>query len=295
MIDDGYPIYEKGTWKAKPGAQAGALILDYKLPNKKRYWACHCLSCGNPYVEKREDNLKIGAEGGKVYATGRRCNGTRSCGCKQGKTFINANLLGIKQQDLTGQILNGWKLLQKTFYKDSNRSYKYLCQSVIYPQFFDILSIRHLKDGYVAKAHLAKISYQKTQFKLLKEKPHLSKNEENIVNLCKKHNIHGNWQYRFLDCKDKLPLPFDFFIENKYVIEYDGEQHFKLVSLFDEDDESFYIRRSHDLLKNKYCFEHNIPLIRIPYNKKYTFEDLKLETTRFLLTPENEQKYYENK
>ena len=47
------------------------------------------------------------------------------------------------------------------------------------------------------------------------------------------------------------------------------------------------------LIKNKYCFEHNIPLIRIPYNKEYTFEDLKLETTHFLLTPENEQKYYQ--
>ena len=45
-------------------------------------------------------------------------------------------------------------------------------------------------------------------------------------------------------------------------------------------------------MKNKYCFEHNIPLIRIPYNAEYTFEDLKLETTRFLLTPENEQEYY---
>ena len=31
------------------------------------------------------------------------------------------------------------------------------------------------------------------------------------------------------------------------------------------------ISRENDLLKNKYCFEHNIPLIRIPYNKEYTF------------------------
>ena len=41
-----------------------------------------------------------------------------------------------------------------------------------------------------------------------------------------------------------------------------------------------------------FCFEHNIPLIRIPYNAEYDLNDLKLETTRFLLTPENEQEYY---
>lgn len=46
---------------------------------------------------------------------------------------------------------------------------------------------------------------------------------------------------------------------------------------------------------NNYCFRNNIPIIRIPYDAKYTITDLKLETTRFLLTPENEQSYYEKR
>ena len=29
MIEDGYPIFNEKDWKAVPGAQAGALILDY--------------------------------------------------------------------------------------------------------------------------------------------------------------------------------------------------------------------------------------------------------------------------
>lgn len=297
MIEDGYPVYEKGTWKAVPGAQAGAFVLD-KIVGKSgnhNIWAGHCLACGNPYAEKREDNLKIGAEGGKVYSTGRRCNGTRSCGCKQNKQFKNANTKGIIEEDLSGQVLNGWKLIQKTFCKDSNRSYKYLCQSVVYPNFFDILSIRHLKDGFVAKAHLAKTSYQEVQYKLLEEKPKLSKNEERIVQMCKNNGIRGNWQYKFLNCKDKLPLPFDFLLENKYIVEYDGEQHFYIISLFDKNEDSFFVRRAHDLIKNKYCFEHNIPLIRIPYDTDYTIDDLRLETTRFLLTPQNEREYYESR
>jgi hypothetical protein len=47
-----------------------------------------------------------------------------------------------------------------------------------------------------------------------------------------------------------------------------------------------------DLLKNKYCFDNNIPIIRIPYDADYTINDLKLETTKFLLIPENEGEYY---
>lgn len=95
---------------------------------------------------------------------------------------------------------------------------------------------------------------------------------------------------------------FDFAVFNKnnnillYLIEFDGSQHF--TYFYEENNkgwnnkENFDITRKNDLIKNKYCFEHNIPLIRIPYNAEYTFEDLKLETTRFLLTPENEEKYY---
>ena len=37
MIEDGYPIFKENEWKAIPGAQAGALILDYKISNKPKY------------------------------------------------------------------------------------------------------------------------------------------------------------------------------------------------------------------------------------------------------------------
>ena len=75
----------------------------------------------------------------------------------------------------------------------------------------------------------------------------------------------------------------------EYIIEYDGIQHFQ-GKHFKDTLENIH---KNDLIKNKYCFEHNIPLIRIPYDKEYTLNDLKLKTTRFLLTPENEKEYYE--
>lgn len=50
--------------------------------------------------------------------------------------------------------------------------------------------------------------------------------------------------------------------------------------------------RKRDLEKNNFCFTNNIPIIRIPYNKNFGIEDLILETSRFILTKENENEYY---
>ena len=119
-----------------------------------------------------------------------------------------------------------------------------------------------------------------------------SKNEENIIKLLTKNNISFEYQKRFDDLKIK---EFDFYINNKYIIEFDGQQHFFFTG-YGWDTKDYY-ERTHksDLIKNKYCFNNNIPIIRIPYDIDYTIDDLKLETTRFLLTPENEKEYYESR
>jgi very-short-patch-repair endonuclease len=60
-------------------------------------------------------------------------------------------------------------------------------------------------------------------------------------------------------------LPFDFYIPNFNVcIEYDGAHHFKAV--FSQ--ESFENRKKLDKIKNQYCEENGIKLIRIPYTMK---------------------------
>ena len=85
---------------------------------------------------------------------------------------------------------------------------------------------------------------------------------------------------------------FDIAIYNKnillYLIEYDGIQHFERGHFHD----SYERTHQNDLIKNQYCFKNKIPLIRIPYDVEYDLNDLKLETTRFLLTQENEEEYY---
>lgn len=57
---------------------------------------------------------------------------------------------------------------------------------------------------------------------------------------------------------------FDFYINDSFLLEYDGEQHFieKNTTYFKD---SLTTRQQHDNYKNQWCIMHNIPLKRIPY------------------------------
>jgi uncharacterized Zn-finger protein len=73
-------------------------------------------------------------------------------------------------------------------------------------------------------------------------------------------------QYKFNDCRHKLPLPFDFYIpdagEHGACIEYDGIFHYKDIH------GSLEVSQKRDAIKTKYCKDNNIPLLRIPYTDK---------------------------
>lgn len=91
-----------------------------------------------------------------------------------------------------------------------------------------------------------------------------SKGESKIECILNENKIKYIFQHRFDDCTDKKPLPFDFYIPKlNMIIEYDGEQHFRSKSIFGE--ESFYDTIKHDAIKNSYCEDNNIRLLRIPY------------------------------
>ena len=78
-------------------------------------------------------------------------------------------------------------------------------------------------------------------------------------------------------------LTFASYCKDNYLIEYDGIQHFYASGTDWNTEEKFQKTKEHDIYKNKWCKEHNIPLIRIPYTKLNTLciEDLLLETTQF--------------
>lgn len=101
-----------------------------------------------------------------------------------------------------------------------------------------------------------------------------SKGEMLVKKFLDENNIKYIQQYTFKDCVNIKPLPFDFYLPYHNVcIEYDGELHFKSVIKFGGD-RSLGLTKKRDLIKNKYCLDNNITLIRIPYNNKKPLNEL---------------------
>lgn len=69
-------------------------------------------------------------------------------------------------------------------------------------------------------------------------------------------------QYRFYDCRNKNPLPFDFYLPKYHTtIEVMGDQHYYESDMFTQ---SLEERKRIDLIKKNYCIENNINYIEIP-------------------------------
>lgn len=80
-----------------------------------------------------------------------------------------------------------------------------------------------------------------------------------------RHGIGYVAQKKFNDCCDRRPLPFDFYLPAyNLIIEYDGRQHYEPDDYFGGE-EAYKVRHKHDLIKDKYCKDHGINLLRIPY------------------------------
>ena len=56
-------------------------------------------------------------------------------------------------------------------------------------------------------------------------------------------------------------------------IEFDGKQHFKSIEFFGGE-EIFNNTKIRDDIKNRFCLDNNIKIIRIPYNKYKDIEKI---------------------
>ena len=93
-----------------------------------------------------------------------------------------------------------------------------------------------------------------------------SKGGKRIRIILNKNNIIYETQKTFKECTYKKKLKFDFYLPNYNIcIEYDGEQHYKSFEYFGGI-EALKIRQKRDKIKNEYCKENTINLIRIKYN-----------------------------
>lgn len=96
-----------------------------------------------------------------------------------------------------------------------------------------------------------------------------SKGERKILGFLRSKNIEPEQEKKF----DNLvglgggKLRFDFYLKKQNVlIEFQGKQHYKPIERLGGE-ENFKIIQKHDEIKRKFCLEHNIKEIEIPYTE----------------------------
>jgi len=94
-----------------------------------------------------------------------------------------------------------------------------------------------------------------------------SNGEKEVAELLKFNNIEFEPQKKFIGCSYKGNLRFDFYLpQYNLCIEYDGIQHYEVVKYFGGQ-KGFNKRHKKDLIKNEYCYNNDIVLLRIRYDQ----------------------------
>lgn len=178
---------------------------------------------------------------------------------KIGKTN---NIISTTEIDLTGKTFGKWTVLEKSKKRSANGNIKWLCECEC--------GIKREVDSAALRNGTSLSCGNHSN---------ISKGNAKIAQILLEANILFETEKTFDTCKDQKVLPFDFFVDNSYLIEYDGIQHFDKNTKYD-----YEYTHSHDLIKSQWCKENNIPLIRIPYTyyNQLQLKDLVLSTTLFL-------------
>lgn len=113
-----------------------------------------------------------------------------------------------------------------------------------------------------------------------------SRGETKIRQILTSQHIDFEEQYRFADCQNFIPLPFDFclnFDGKKALIEYQGEQHFRPVDFGNHDEikiaRQFERIKENDFIKAKWCQDNEIPLLTVPYTE---YEQIESHVMKFI-------------
>lgn len=118
--------------------------------------------------------------------------------------------------------------------------------------------------------------------------------ERQVMKLLDDHHIDYKYNHRFDDCKGKYrALPFDFYVENlNVIIETDGRHHYYPVW----GEEHHQRTKSYDKIKNEYCKNKNIRLIRIPFWNFNNIETILTKELNLSHTKQNTKiKYISNR
>ena len=235
-----------------------------RAKDKRIKWICQC-SCDKKTIKS-------------ISGTSLRMGTSVSCGCYQkeqskksniGNTYGRANIKDISQQK-KGQLTP----IERLQTKAKNNSYEWICICDCGNQY--IANTADLNAG------------RKTRCDECSKNNIISKGEALIIELLELNKIEYIYQKTFPTCifpMTQTKLKFDFYIpKENYLIEFDGEQHFK-ISESSKWKEKNQTLKQRDNIKNQWCKENNIPLIRIPYThlNKLNIKDLKLSESEWVV------------
>lgn len=232
--------------------------------NGKAQWLCQC-DCGS------EPKVISGAA--------MRRGLTISCGCNKIKKIAEYNLQHTI--DETGNVYGYLTVINRNMEPENIKDGRAMWNCQCKCGNICIVSGKLLRDGHTTSCGCRRQSL----------------GEEKVENLLLQNNISYAKEYSVQVRKELIyqhhKARFDFAIfENnnlKYLIEYDGLQHFeenvREDSLGWNNQKSYEQTHERDIIKNQWCKENNIPLIRIPYTHydDLCIEDLQLETSNFII------------
>lgn len=218
------------------------MLYGYKYVNGKPRTYCRCCSMDGDEVIVRADALQSGST----------------------KSMKGAGKTG-KPVDITDMKFGLLTAISPTDKRASNGTIIWLCQC-------DCGNFTEVSVGQLVRGHTLSCGCK-----------HQSKWEMFINDYLTSLNIIFIPQKRFNDCKNKKQsdmLPFDFYLPDyNLCIEYDGEHHFHPIEIWGGY-EKFIVNQENDQIKNEYCKNNNITLLRLPYT--LSKEDIKKEILNIL-------------
>lgn len=213
------------------------------------YWLCTC-DCGNT-IETRGVSLREGH--------------TKSCGClkKESDRSPKGNVI-----DLVGKKFGKLTVIERDG-SDKRGEAKWICECSCPAKTRITVLGSNLRTGHTLSCGCERRSHGELKVAEILTTNNIPFEQEKIMF---KYSTGGNSK-------------FDFYVDNKYLIEYDGETHYQANFRGWYTPERLKGQQERDMIKNQWCKDNNIPLIRIPYThlKDLCIEDLLLETSKFIV------------
>lgn len=198
--------------------------------------------CGNIYMSRPADLI-------------------RGHGCQKCAYITRASKIGVNQRTPLEKV-------KSSINKILGSQYEVLTKDRDYKGNRQKITIKHLECGEIYKVRYSDIQCHSTGCPNCAHTK-VSRGERNILKYLSENGFTKGkdfyYGYTGLNIMDKSKLHLDFYFPDlKLAIEYDGKQHYYPINYFGGQ-KQFEIIKRHDKIKDNFCRNNKIKLLRISY------------------------------